>query len=275
MAIRTNMKSLAPRRQAYSRKIVLPSHGYTNRQAWPGGELVVYPWDSSIDEFVLQAVKRMPNAQVVSQLIERVCNLNGGNVDDMIAAETPAILLASRAFGASNTGQVEYQTKCPGCGAAEKSTIHIPDELGILGEKPEDYPGYDTIVLPSCQDRVDIRPLKLGDEKLIFDQKNQGSKYTESLLKTMLAVVSVNSSQADNLDEMARWCEALAPEDIDFLEKEQMRITPRLNTAIDHVCDSCGREFVHTLVFQMEFFRASSAPKPGGALEKDVRPGAR
>jgi hypothetical protein len=46
MAINTNLKSLTPRREAYKRTVTLISSGYYAPQSFPGGQVVVFPWDS-------------------------------------------------------------------------------------------------------------------------------------------------------------------------------------------------------------------------------------
>jgi hypothetical protein len=46
MPIKTNMKSLQPRRQVYKRELNLLSKGFSAPKAWPEGKITIYPWDS-------------------------------------------------------------------------------------------------------------------------------------------------------------------------------------------------------------------------------------
>ena len=106
MAIKTNLKSLAPRRQVYKREITLLSHGYNNQKAWPDGKLTVYPWDNTIDQWLVDNLRRLSRQDLVYGLLKNCCDLNGGPVDDFIADEINVVLLVSRALttdGGANT----------------------------------------------------------------------------------------------------------------------------------------------------------------------------
>jgi hypothetical protein len=273
MPLKTNMQSLKPRRQAFSREIILLSRGYTNPTAWPEGRITVYPWDSSIDEFMLEQVRRSKRTEVVFSLVERLCNLNGGKIDDLLTSELMTILLTARAMAAGE-GRVVYNAECPSCHHANQEAIVVPDELEKIGEKAADYPGWDDILLADAKDTVRIRPLTVRDEKIVTERSSQDRQVvSDRLMRTLLGIVSINGSTADTLDEMLRWYNALTPADLKFLETEQDRLSPHLNTDIQHICDECGTRFTYRLGFETEFFRGGSAPAPGGTLETPVQPG--
>ena len=103
MPIKTNLKSLTPRRQAFKKQIQLPSHGFSNPQAWPDGLLNVYPWDSEIDDYLVEVAKKSSKQTVLFDLVAKLCDLNGGLLDDFVADETNIILLVSRALVQDNT----------------------------------------------------------------------------------------------------------------------------------------------------------------------------
>lgn len=254
MPIKTNMKSLTPRRQVFKREITLISHGFSNPVAWPGGKLVVFPWDSSIDEFLVEGARKMNRQELVYGLLQKVCDLNGAKVDDFVADEIQTVLLVSRSL--ATEGDVRYNAECPACRAIKTESIKIPDELVKVGEKSTDYPGYDDITLPRCADVLRIRPLLVKDERIIEDRSTEQRKIVSDMeLRIIMPIITVNDSKPDNLEDIVTYYRALHPEDAKFLESEQRRLSPHLDTNIGHICDACGRKFFQILNFDQEFFR--------------------
>jgi hypothetical protein len=246
---------MAPRRQAYRREITLLSHGY-NSPAWAGGKLVVYPWDNVVDQWLIENLRRLTKQELVYGLLQICCDLNGGKIDDFVADEINVVLLVSRAL--STDGVVMYTSVCPHCGFKHAEKIKVPDELEKVGEKAADYPGFDTITLPTVQDAVKLRPLLVKDEKTIINRDSlQKQSVPDAELRTIMRVVSINDTTATTLEELTTWFRALHPTDSKFLEEEGRKITPHLNTNIPHVCDDpdCGRKFTHPVTFDTEFFR--------------------
>ena len=256
MAIKTNMKSLVPRREAYKREIILLSKGFTNRTAWPGGKMVVFPWDSGTDEFLVEASRKSSRNDLVYGLLERLCDLNGAKLEEFVASELNTVLLVARA--AQSGGAIEYQSECPYCHTKHRERIVVPDELEKVAEKPDDYPGYDTIVLPDCGDVVKVRPLLVKDERIINERQDEARKQvSDRVLHVLMPVISINDTVADTLTEMMLWYNALSPRDAKFLERQEDALTPHLETSIPHICDrsECAKPFTHALSFDQEFFR--------------------
>lgn len=247
---------MTPRRQQYKREITLLSHGYNNQTAWPDGRITVYPWDSAIDQWLVENVRKLGKQELVYGLLRHCCDLNGGKVDDFVADEINVILLVSRAL--STDGVVVYTSQCPFCGFKKQEQIRVPDELEKLGEKSMDYPGFDAITLPNVQDVVKIRPLLVKDEKMIIARDDEARKtVADGELRTVMRVVTINDTKAETLEELVTWYRALHAKDAKFLEDEGRRLTPHLNTNIPHVCDDpdCGKKFTFPLNFDQEFFR--------------------
>ena len=256
MSIKSNLKSMTPRRTAYKREITLMSHGFNNKTAWPDGRLTVFPWDNAIDQWLMENVRRVSKQDLVYGLLKNCCDLNGGSVDDFVADEINVVLLVSRAL--STEGIVMYTSLCPHCGFKKPEKIKIPDELEKIGEKTADYAGSDKVTLPDCGDVITLRPLLVKDEKLIINRPEDKRKAVpDAELRTLLRVVSINESQPDSLEELVVYGRALSPSDIKFLEDKGREITPHLNTSIPHICDDsdCGKKFNHPLNFDQEFFR--------------------
>lgn len=256
MAINTKMQSLAPRRQVYRKEITLLSGGYTNPKAWPEGRITVYPWDSTVDEYLYQTGRKTNRNLLLIGLLGQVCDLNGGSVDEFVSTEINTVLLTARALSISSDGAVRYTVHCPSCRHPENVTILVPDELEKVGEKGEGYPGYDDITLPDCQDVVRVRPLTLRDEQVILERSPEARKsLSDRKLRILMAVVTVNDGRPDNLDEMVRYYDALSPADVRFLEEEEDRLSPHLNLLIPHQCDECNHQYKYPLGIDTEFFR--------------------
>jgi hypothetical protein len=254
MAIKTNLPSLTPRRQEYKREIILPSGGFSNPKAWPAGRLTVFPWDTQTDEYLIENARKANKQQIIYGLLQQLCYLNGASVDDFVSDEIPAILLVARSL--STGGTVAYTSQCPYCNKRTGETIKVPDELERLGEKKPDYVGSDLITLPQSQDVLRIRPLLVKDEKIILDRTDeQRAAISDTSLRLLMPIVSINDSKPDTLEELNTYFHALPPKDARFLTDEERRLTPHLNTVLPHVCDDCGREFKHNLSFDQDFFR--------------------
>lgn len=254
MAIKTNLKSLAPRREQYKREIKLLSGGYSCPTAWPDGRLTVYPWDSDVDEWMYEHGRKTSEKELIFKVLEKVCDLNGASVDLFVADEVILVLLVARARLTAD--KVEYAAECPACGHKNKEVIMIPDELERLGEKPPGYVGYDDITLPVSQDVIRIRPLLVRDEREIAKRvEADPKKYRASTTRRLMRVVSVNGTKEDSYDELVTYFGALPPADIKFFDSEVMRLSPHLNTLLPHTCDKCGHHFDKNLDFNQEFFR--------------------
>src|SRR5574337_1222629 len=256
MPIKTNLKSLTPRRQIYKREIQLLSHGFSNPTAWPDGKLTVFPWDDAIDRWMVENVRKLQKQELLYGLLQVCADLNGGKVDDFVADEINVVLLVSRAL--TTDGVVVYNSVCPFCGTKKQEQIKIPDELEKVGEKSSDYQGYDDIELPVVKDSVRLRPLLVRDEKTIIGRKDSDKRaIPDGELRTLMRIVTVGGQKPDTLEELVNWYRALAPKDAKFLEDQGRLITPHLNTSIPHVCDEpeCGRNFTQLLTIDTEFFR--------------------
>jgi hypothetical protein len=272
MPIKTNMKSLQPRRQVYKRELNLLSKGFSAPKAWPEGKITIYPWDSEVDAYLLEQSKAGGKGNLLYGILEKVCDLNGASVDQFVFSEVNAVLLVSRAI--QFDGLVEYESVCPYCKTTDRETIQIPHDLALIGEKKVGYPGYDDITLPDCKDVVRIRPLLVKDQKKIEDKLNEGlENFTERHLQIFLAIVSVNDGTPETIEEVKQWYDALSPADARYLEEQQVDLSPRLDNRIPHKCKQCARQFFHTLLFDQEFFRPRGAGQPAAASEENVRAG--
>jgi hypothetical protein len=272
MAFQSKLKTLQPRRLQFQRKIKLLSGGYVKPDSFPNGEITVFPWDANVDDWLAERVRKGDRNTVLFDLCAQVCDLNGCPLDSFVIGDLNTVLLVARAIRYSSV--VEYECACPNCGRTTTETITVPDELGRVGEKTADYPGFDTIVLPECQDEVQVRPLQIKDEKLILERDSMSKQLmTDRVMHILMPIVAINGGKPDAWEEAVRWYQALPPGDAQFLEDQQNELYPHLDTDIPHKCDDCRRQFKHKLEFTSDFFRSSLKPGHRNALETDVRSG--
>lgn len=254
MPIKTNMTNMTPRRQQYKREITLLSKGHTSPQAWPKGKITVFPWDHTIDNFFLEENRRGASKnELLFTLVEKLTDLNGAPIDDFPADEVNTVLMVARSIGHE---KVTYKTRCPLCNCEMTESISVPDELEKVGEKPEEWPGYDEITLPDCKDVVQLRILTVKDEKIVQNRKpEQRREISDSDLRTLMPIVSINESTPDTMEELQLYFSALSPADATFLIEQQRQLSPHLNTSIPEKCDDCKHQFVQVLSFDRIFFR--------------------
>lgn len=252
MAIRTNLKSLQPRRDVFKRSISLLSGGFSCRNAWPDGKITVYPWDTEIDAFLMKQT-RQGGKNVLFDLLPLVCEMNGAPVGRFVLSELSAILLFSRAL--QHGGQVEYIAPCPRCHYQARETVTVPDDLEVVAQKDVTYTGSDTLILPDCQDTVRYRPLLIEDSQAIQARLETDNSIDERMLGILYPIVSVNDGKPDTVEELHEWYRAISPSDAVMLEKAQVDNSPHLNTSLKHVCDKCSHSYEHSISFDQEFFR--------------------
>lgn len=273
MAFTTRMKSMEPRRTQYARVITLVSGGYIKPDSFPGGQIRVYPWDSEVDDWLAKRAKKGDPEGLLFDLCAHVCDLGSCPLDLFVVGDVNTILLVSRSLRYPDS-TVEYACTCPVCGYATTEEIKVPDELSPVGQKTVDYPGSDLITLPECRDEVAIRPLQVKDERMISGRDDTLKKLaSDRLMHILVPIKEINGGTPDAWEHVLRWYNALPPGDAAFLEAQQNLLYPHLDTNLPHVCDKCGRHFMHPLDLSTEFFRPSVRTGRNPTMAADVQPG--
>lgn len=272
MAFQSKLKSMTPRRTQFQQKIKLLSGGYTQPNAFPNGMITVFPWDTNVDDWLAERMKKGQQGMMLYDLCAQLCDLNGCPLDNFVIGDVNTVLLVARSIRYNSV--IQYQTTCPHCGFVADETINVPDELVRVGEKEEGYPGYDEITLPDCQDVVHIKPLLVRDEKWIQDRdETSRAMMSDHVAHILKPIVAINGGTPDSWDQVLAWFNAISPQDAAYLERMENELYPHLETDLDHVCDKCRAPFVHSLDFSKDFFRRSLKPGKGAAMASNVRPG--
>jgi hypothetical protein len=273
MSFQSKLKTTQPRRVQFKKKIKLLSGGFVKPDSFPnGGEITVYPWDAEVDDWLANRGRKGDQTSVLYDLCAHLCDLNGCPIDSFVVGDVNTVLLVARAIRSNSV--VEYEAQCPACNNLTEEEIAVPDELGRVGEKAPDYPGWDEIILPDVEDVVRIRPLQVKDEKIITSRDaTLRQLVSDRVMHIILPVVSINGGSPDGWEPLSRWYNAISPSDATFLEEQEIKLFPHLDTNIPHVCDRCGKHFKHSLDFNAEFFRSRVKSKPGSTLADNVQPG--
>ena len=79
MPIHSKLKSLEPRRVQFQKRVKLLSGGYTKPDSFPDGEVTVYPWDASTDDWLADRGKKGDQGGLLYDLCAQVCDLISGS----------------------------------------------------------------------------------------------------------------------------------------------------------------------------------------------------
>lgn len=275
MAINTKLKDLRPARERYQRTIKLLSNGLVNGDYFPDGQLVVYPWDNGVDEWLAQRVRKgaIKGRNVLFSVLPRVCNLNGCPPDKFLSSEVLLVLMVSRAILRNN--QVTYDFECPHCSASGEAKLSIPDNLTKIGEKFAGWPGYDDITLAECQDVARVRPITVGEELAVIDRPEAVRLKTcgDAAARVISGLISVNGGAPTNPQEAITWFNAISPADQKQLIDDFDKTQPQLDTEIKHECDECGKLFSYNLRLDEDFFRRERQASDGGTVAPALQTG--
>lgn len=270
MPIHSNLKSLEPRREHFKSRMKLLSGGYSRPESFPDGEITVYPWDASVDDWLTERGKKGDQGNLLYDLCAKVCDLNGCPIDQFVVGDIQAVLLVSRAMRYNSI--VEYDAVCSFCGYTSTERAKVPDELPKIGEKDSSYRGWDDILLPDCRDVVRVRPLLVRDEKWISERDEVSRQLiSDRIIHILKPIVSVNEGAPDSIEEALRWYNALSPTDAAYLENAENESYPHLDLDLLHQCDRCRKKFTHSLDFNADFFRARLKSVRNAPLASEAR----
>lgn len=253
MPIKTKLAIDIPAREKFKQRIRLLSGGFVNPKAFPNGEITIYPWDIQVDDWMLTQGKNQGSNMF--DIVPNLCDLNGADVNELFVGDASTILLVSRSLRHGNT--IEFSPVCSFCNRTNKpESLKIPDQLRKLAEKPPGWGGTDKVTLPDSGDEVEIRPLRVGDEKAIDALKFDEAKELPSMTAHIIwGIVSIGGGKPDTRGELLHWFRALSPKDQDYLGSKVDELHPRLDNDVDYRCDFCGKIFTYTIEFNRNFFR--------------------
>jgi len=271
MPIKTNVDLTQSSRDRLKRVETLLSRGYYNQTAFPDGKITIYPWDSTVDEWVRRNARKIQSPKrFMFEVVKKLADFNGCVFDEMLVGDIGTILLLARAVRHDNV--IAYSPICPHCQTENaEELVRVPDELERVGEKSANYLGFDIITLPKSQDIVKIRPLRVADENILETLPDDVKKAaTEELCRILAHIVDIGGGTAQSFGDLLTWYNALHPVDQVFFEKAAEMMSPHLNAEMKHKCDKCDKSFTQTLPLEdKDFFRSSGQH---GAQAKVAKP---
>jgi len=216
--------------------------------------VTVYPWDIRADDEWIIINERNPRAKMY-ELIPKVADLNGASVDELFIGDASTILLVARSL--RHNSLLTLSPTCPACKRQNAQVnVAIPAQLQKISEKPDGWPGTDTVTLPESRDEVTIRPLRVRDENEIELNVNSGlSKIPILTAHLLTGVVAVGGGEPDKFEELFTWFNALKASDQAFLRESVDELHPRLDNEIAFKCDFCEKPFSVSVDLTKSFFR--------------------
>jgi len=251
MAIRSNIGKLVPLREKLKTTIKLLSGKYFEPTLFADGALTVYPWDSSVDEWVIERAKKGNTKSIPFELLTRLCDLKGVDYRKFPYGEVDTVLFVARAL--NHASKLKFTAVCPACEHKWVEEVVVPDNLEKIGEKGPDYLGYDDVTLAESTDVVRIRPLLVGDVHNITTRTNKS--IPESTAMLISTIVSINGTTPDSPEECHAYLLAITVADRKALEAAVEATTPHLSKTLRIECPECGHEFSHQLRIDEDFFR--------------------
>lgn len=257
MGIKTNLRDLTPARGRFASKIKLLSGGHANAQYFPEGMITIYPWDTAVDELMIR--RSGDPTKMLHAALPKLCELNGCPITSFIASELMLVVLSARAKRLNSAETISADSTCPKCKQVEHVKIKVPDQLTKVGEKAVDWPGFDTITLPECQDVVAVRMLTIQDELSVQNRTAdvKASTVGDEAAKVLAGITAINSGPIGPGDakDLVAWWKAMPVADSAYLMTAFADTQPHVSLKINVVCEGCQQPYEFPLDLDTNFFR--------------------
>jgi hypothetical protein len=244
--------------------VELPSEG---RYYPPGHPLykqdtVEIRYMTAKDEDILTSQTLLRKGVAVDRMLENLLINQDIDVDDLLAGDKSALILAARISGYGSS----YQTRvtCPGCKIASvydfdlDATSTSPGTVVTEGvEEVEISPnGTFLVTLPTTEYQVEFRLLTGKDEKYLTEAANKKSKMnlpdsnsTELLKRLIISVNDVTNSR-----EVSDFVDNMPALDSRFLRACVIGATPNVDMSQEYSCSNCGYESEMEVPLTADFF---------------------
>lgn len=253
--IKSNLPSLVPSSERLKQTIQLISKGYALKPELAVGQLTVYPWDEEISDWMITSSRAQDPLFTVA-VVQKLTRLPSPLMERFVASELLLVMLVARSL--STKGEINYKARCPHCQTVQASTtLKVPGEMGILGSKAEDYPGFDEITLPESKDKIRFRPLQVMHLRQAIEARAQMvASISENGANLALSIQAVNDTLPESPQELFAYYLALPPVDVAYLKQKSKELSPALDTHVPHTCDAedCRSPFHYNLGLHYDFF---------------------
>ena len=212
------------------------------------------------DEDIITSPALLKRGLAVERLIQNLIVDSTIHSQDLLVGDRSAVIMAAR-IGAYGS---DYSTNitCPRCSAVTDATFDLNEITSYSGDEWGDFAIEETpngtflITLPRSGAKVEIRLTTGRDEKLLQQTQKKKKKYniaegnTTEIMK--LFVTSVNG--ATGRAEITKFIENMPAYDARYLRVAHTKVTPKVDTTQEYICNQCQYETELEVPFTTDFF---------------------
>jgi len=244
--------------------VELPSEG---RYYPPGHPLykqdtVELRYMTAKDEDILTSQTLLRKGVAIDRMLENLLVDQEIDVDDLLAGDKSALLLAARVSGYGD----QYQTRvtCPGCKTASEYAFDlneckshpgrvVTEEVSDVQTTPN---GTFLVTLPKTEYQVEFRLLTGRDEKYLTEAANKKSKMKlpDSGATELLKRVIISVNDVTNGGEIGDFVDNMPALDSRFLRACVVGATPNIDMSQEYSCSNCGYESEMEVPLTADFF---------------------
>lgn len=224
--------------------IPLPSKGYFYPEGHPlSGGTIEMRYMTAKEEDILASQTLIKQGVVIDKLLQSLI-ITKVNYNDILTIDKNAIFIAARILAYGPDYEVEIT--CPSCG--EKTKQHV--DLQSFEEKVVDWSQFTKgvttheFILPTAKNKLTLKFLTHGDEKLIEEAVKASKKLTKitgvdaeltTRLKHIITAVDGDTNKI-NIDAFVN---SMLSRDSLALRAHLKQITPDIDTTFSFTCPHC------------------------------------
>jgi hypothetical protein len=239
----------------------LPSNGvvYGRESTLSGRETVEIRAMTAKDEDILLSKAYIKSGTVITKLIESCLIDKTINVDEMLAGDRNAVMIATRITGFGS--EYKIRATCEHCEKEQDTSIEL-SSLAIkrLGAEPiQQGKNLFSVVLPVTKKEVMFSLMTVNDEKEASTsakrkEKLLGIKEDTSRLTNSLVRVIDNISGVTDRNKITKFVENMPVKDSRYLRKHIRDIEPGIDMNTSFTCQGCELEAQVEISLGIGFF---------------------
>jgi len=238
--------------------IDLPSKGKLYPEGHPlrSGQIEL-KYMTAKEEDILTSTNLIQKGVVLDKLFESLIVTPGASINDILAGDLNAIMVASRILGYGKEYNVDVT--CPECGLDQEVPCDITqlEETEGASDIERTEQGYFKVVLPASKRTVVFRMLTRGDElsmqKEVEALRKLNSNINRDTTTFLRYIIKEVDGQTDTM-KIVDLVENMLVKDSQFLRNEYKRTMPNVLFEFDLTCKGCGEVSKVGLPIGTKFF---------------------
>lgn len=238
--------------------IDLPSKGALYPQGHPlkSGQIEL-KYMTAKEEDILTSTNLIQKGIVLDKLFESLIITPNVKVNDILAGDLNAIMVASRILGYGREYTVEVE--CPECGLEQEASCDLTllEETEGAADIERTDSGDFVVMLPASKKKVVFGVLTRGQEldmqkeiEALRKLNKNINRDTTTFLRYILKSVDGESDKM----KLVSIVENMLVKDSKFLREEYKRAMPNVNFEFELTCDGCGDTSTVRLPIGTKFF---------------------